>query len=203
MAWYDAFSRFYDSSLEPHYRAQRVAAAAALDLQPGLTVLDVPCGTGQSFPALAQGVGPGGRVVGVDLSAGMLRQAGRRMTQLGAHNIVLAQQDAALLNMAPLGVPVFHRLHVFLGMSVFLDPQATLANLWNALAPGGRCVLVDVHAEKLGVQGRMVNLLARADITRRFWEPLEALCVDVTRVELPSAPLHGGRIHLVSAVKPG
>lgn len=41
---------------------------------PGETVLDVACGTGLVALMAAQAVGPGGRVVGVDLSQGMLQQ---------------------------------------------------------------------------------------------------------------------------------
>ena len=69
MSWYDLFSRFYDRSLEPLYVEARTAAAEALRLEPGLTVLDVPVGTGQSLDVLAPAVLPGGHVLGVDASA--------------------------------------------------------------------------------------------------------------------------------------
>ena len=63
MAWYDVFARFYDASLEPHYREQRALAAAALDLTPDSVVLDLPCGTGQSLPHLLER--GAGRILGV------------------------------------------------------------------------------------------------------------------------------------------
>ena len=56
-------------------------------------------------------------------------------------------------------------LHVFLGMSVFSEMQATFTHLWELLEPGGRCVLVDVHAERLGVQGWLVNQMAQRAVT--------------------------------------
>jgi ubiquinone/menaquinone biosynthesis C-methylase UbiE len=52
-------------------------------LAPGQHVLDAATGTGFAAIAAAQRVGPGGRVVGVDLSAGMLREATTAATQLG------------------------------------------------------------------------------------------------------------------------
>ena len=205
MGWYDLFSRFYDSSLEPLYREQRVAAAAALQLAPGQRVLDLPCGTGLSLPVLREGVGESGAVLGVDLSSGMLARAHAKVGELGWSNVQLQVSDVMALDAAiletKLGAPQVERLHIFLGMSAFPDPAAALEALWALLAPGGRCVIVDVHAERLGFQGRMVNLVARADIRRRSWEPLEALASDFTREALPSLPEHGGELFLATGVK--
>ena len=197
MAWYDVFSSFYDASLEPHYRAQRLLAAEALRLEPGLTVLDAPTGTGQSLPHLAEGVGPGGHVIGVDLSAGMIRQARARVARHGWNHVALHEASVTAL---PPGPPV-DRIHVFLGMSVFPDPEAAFASLWARLAPGGRCVLVDVHNPSPGLQGKLVELLAQADLTRRWWEPLQTHAETFERVELPSQPLHGGQIWLAVGTK--
>ena len=44
----------------------------------GGRVLDAACGTGRALPALRAAVGPAGTVVGVDLTAEMLAEAGRR-----------------------------------------------------------------------------------------------------------------------------
>jgi ubiquinone/menaquinone biosynthesis C-methylase UbiE len=207
MVWYDWFSSFYDRSLEPLYREQRLAAAVALQSRPGQTILDLPCGTGQSFDGLAPAVGPEGLVIGVDYSAGMLRQAGERVRRRGFTRVVLHRSDVHALDPAALaaaaGRPVqIDRLHVFLGLSAFPRWEAAFERLWALLAPGGRCVVVDVHAERLGVQGRMVNLVARADIRREFWRPLERLAADYERVPLPSLPQHGGQLHLASGRKP-
>ena len=74
--------------------------------------------------------------------------------------------------------------------------------MWRLLAPGGRCVVVDVHAAELGLRGRMVNLVARADIRREVWRPLQRLCVNFERTPLPSLPEHGGQLFLASGDKP-
>lgn len=205
MAWYDVFSRFYDASLEPHYREQRALAAAALDLTPDSVVLDLPCGTGQSLPHLLER--GAGRILGVDLSPGMLRQARRRAAQAAWDQVTLIEGDATQIDAAQvalaLGGAQVNRLHIFLGLSVFPDFARTFARLWALLAPGGRCAVVDVHAETLGAQGRLVNWLAGADIRRRFWEPLEAVGVDYQRRPLPSKALHGGQLWLATARKAG
>lgn len=201
MAWYDVFSRFYDASLEPLYREQRARAVDALRVTTASRVLDLPCGTGQSFGPLRKRLPAEGHVVGVDLSPGMLREARRRIEREGLANVSLLEKDALTVEHADLGGAP-DRLLVFLGMSVFPDHEAVFAHLWSLLAPGGRCVIVDVHAEAPGFQGKMVEWMARADLRRRSWEPLERVGTGFVREDLPQDARHGGRIMMASADKP-
>ncbi len=202
MGYYDVFALFYDTSVAHHYVSQRLAAQEALDLSPGLTVLDCPAGTGLSFPHIKAGIGDG-LLLGADVSSGMLAKARKKSDQAGWGDTVrLVHADAAELSSSDLGVPGVDRLHIFLGMSAFSDMQGSFTNLWGLLNPGGRCVIVDVYAETLGFQGRMVNLSARADITRRSWEPLEAVAEGFRRDELESTPAHGGAMFLATGTKP-
>ncbi len=207
MGLYDVFSNFYDASLERLYAEQRKLAADALALEPGAKVLDVPCGTGQSFDAIAAELGPEGVLVGVDASAGMLKRATARATSRGFGSVHCIQGDASTLTLEQLataaGRPIVPtRLHVFLGMSVFRDMERTFQHLWSLLAPGGVCVLVDVHTENLGVQGWLVNQIAGAEIRRRFWEPLEKVAQNFERKPLPYSAKHGGQISLARGRKP-
>jgi len=203
MGWYDWFSGFYDRSLEKLYRDARVAAVEALALPAGaaMRVLDLPCGTGQSFDGLAAALGPAGRVIGADLSRGMIGRAGRRCTRLGLTNVETVHADVHALTAEAIGGPV-DRLHVFLGMSTFPDPDAAFERLWGLLRPGGRAVIVDVFTDRITFQGRMVNLVARADIRRRSWEPLEKRAVNFGRNDLPSLEQHGGTLFLAVGDKP-
>ena len=201
MRWYDWFAGFYDRSLERLYRDARSAAAEALRVAPEHAVLDLPCGTGQSFNDLAPRCAA---LVGVDLSAGMLRQARRRADEHGWTHVHLLERDVHALSPADLAVagPRIDRLLVFLGLSTFPRWEMAFEHLWQLLAPGGRCVVVDVHAARLGLQGRMVNLVAGADIRRRTWEPLARLSAGFTRADLPHRREHGGQIFLAVGDKP-
>jgi SAM-dependent methyltransferase len=58
---------------EPIYRA----AVGALGLEPGQVAVDAGCGTGRAVPLLREAVGPGGTVLGVDLTPAMAREAVR------------------------------------------------------------------------------------------------------------------------------
>lgn len=208
MGPYDFFSNFYDASLESFYAEHRVLAADALALTAESVVLDVPCGTGQSFEALTRRIGPRGAVLGADASAGMLRRAAARIAKRGLTNVHLVKANARELQAEELSAAagrevVVDRLLVFLGMSVFTDPTGTFGRLWKLLAPGGICVLVDVHAERLGVQGWLVNQIARAEIRRRFWESLERVSSGFERRDLPYRKQHGGQIMLAVGKKVG
>ncbi len=207
MSWYDVFSRFYDASLTQLYADARREACEALELAAGQTVLDLPCGTGPSFEGLAAGVGPEGSVLGVDISEGMLRRARARVEQHRWTHVHLGQASVLDIDAATLeqlrGEPVvLDRLHIFLGMSAFPQWEQAFTRLWGLLRPGGRCVIVDCHAARPNLQGRMVNLIARAEIQRETWRPLEAVAEQYDRRELPSRRQHGGQLVLATGVKP-
>src|SRR5215467_9210430 len=99
---YDVTSRLYPVPGYPQ-RGQRLRAVRALGLRPGATVVDIACGTGLNFPLLEQEIGPGGRIVGVDLTDAMLTQARHRIEAEGWGNITLVQADAAAFEF-PAGV---------------------------------------------------------------------------------------------------
>lgn len=205
MGWYDWFASLHDRSREPMYRDARTAAVTALAAEPGQTILDLPCGTGQSFDGLAAAVGPHGRIIGVDLGEGMLRVAEKRPPRRA--QIVLRQRDVHLLDAIDLAAAAdrevaLDRLHIFLGLTAFPRWEAAFERLWRLLAPGGRCVIVDVHAARLGLQGRLVNLIARADLRREVWRPLERLADNYEYAELPRLHAHGGQIFVASGDKP-
>src|ERR1700749_4488060 len=91
---YDLTSRLYPAPGYPQ-RPQRLRAVQALGLRPGDTVIDMACGTGLNFSLLQRAVGPGGRIVGVDLTDAMLARAENRIKANGWSNVSLVQADAA------------------------------------------------------------------------------------------------------------
>ena len=124
----------YDFELIP-FEPLRQAAIARLDLQPGESVLDVGCGTGLSFAALKQRIGPAGRIVGIDLSPDMLAQARRRIARHRWTGIELLEGPAQA---APLqgraDAALFHFTHDV------LQDAAALDHVVAHLRPGARVV---------------------------------------------------------------
>jgi SAM-dependent methyltransferase len=72
----------------------RASCVAALDLDPGDTVVEFGCGPGVNLPALRETVGPTGRVVGVDITGPMLRRARALIERRGWENVHLVCGDA-------------------------------------------------------------------------------------------------------------
>ena len=105
-----------------------VADAAAI--RPGDRVLDVACGTGVLAREALRRVGPGGRVVGLDLNEGMLAVAAR--TEPG---IDWRPGDACSL---PFQDASFDVVVSQFALMYFPDRAAALREMWRVLAPGGR-----------------------------------------------------------------
>jgi len=138
---YDRVARFY-KVFEPLYLIFPVArrrAVAALRLKPGDTVLEVGAGTGRNFPYLVEAVGPGGSVIGVDASEGMLREARKLVKQHGWANVSLLRQDAARLQVGQDVDAVLFSL----SYSAMPEPKRALASAWERLRPGARLAVMD------------------------------------------------------------
>ncbi|WP_437647416.1 class I SAM-dependent methyltransferase [Sorangium sp. So ce362] len=119
----------------------RPLGALAMDragLAAGERVLDVGCGIGDTTLELGRRVGPGGAVVGVDVSAPMLDRARAAALSAGAANVAFENADAQT---AALPGP-FDVLYSRFGVMFFADPAAAFANLRKALRPGARLAFV-------------------------------------------------------------
>jgi ubiquinone/menaquinone biosynthesis C-methylase UbiE len=139
---YDRVARFY-STLEPLYLIfppARRRAVAALWLKPGDTVLEIGAGTGRNFPYLVEAVSPGGTVIGVDASKGMLAEARKLIERRGWQNVQLLHQDATQLQLDRDVDGVLFSL----SYSALPEPRPALARAWERLRPSGRVVVMDM-----------------------------------------------------------
>jgi SAM-dependent methyltransferase len=103
----------------------------------GESILDIGCGCGQSTVELAQRVGAGGSVTGVDLSRPMLDRARRRSVPPGAARPLFRELD---VQTGDLGL--FDAAFSRFGVMFFADPTAAFGNVRRALKPGGRLAFV-------------------------------------------------------------
>ncbi|MEQ8665064.1 MAG: class I SAM-dependent methyltransferase [Rhodospirillales bacterium] len=125
----------FQGELDASFANVNAALFARAEAAAGETVIDVGCGAGATTFALADRVGPSGRVSGVDISATLLAAARRRAAELGLDNVAFLETDAQThafeLAMADLVASRF-------GVMFFEDPAAAFANIRTALRPGGR-----------------------------------------------------------------
>src|SRR6266545_2677065 len=75
-------------------RGIRSRAVQKLELQHGDIVLEVGCGTGRNLPYMQDAVGPGGRILGVDLSEKMLARSQALCEGRGWNNVTLVRTNA-------------------------------------------------------------------------------------------------------------
>lgn len=128
----------YEQELEELAARYDPLLLAAADLQPGDRVLDIGCGSGPSSRALGR-TNPSGQVLGVDVSAAMIRQARARSRAEGLANVAFEQGDAGA---HPLPAASFDIAVSRFGAMYFGHPEAAFAHVGQALRPGGRLALV-------------------------------------------------------------
>ena len=116
--------------------AQKAAIEAA-DIRAGARVLDIGCGCGASTLAIAERVGAGGRVLGVDISQAMIAEAKR--VSRGLRHVEFRLADASKDDFSEAR---FDRMFSRFGVMFFGDPVAAFTHLRGALATDGRLTFV-------------------------------------------------------------
>jgi demethylmenaquinone methyltransferase/2-methoxy-6-polyprenyl-1,4-benzoquinol methylase len=142
---YNRLSRWYDliaGSTEKKYRDWGLQKLSA---QPGEKILEIGFGTGHCLAALANWVGPTGRVIGLDISDGMLAIARARLQQAGLNDRVdLHLGDAARLDFLEPGS--LDGVFMSFTLELFDNPEIprVLQECHRVLKPGGRLAVVSM-----------------------------------------------------------
>lgn len=110
-----------------------------LQVRAGQTVLDIGTGTGHLAIAAARIVGDRGKVIGVDISAGMLKQAREKVEAWELKNVEFQYADAETLN-----YPSHSFDHVLCANTFpWIADKVSTLRLWHKfLKPGGQ---IGVH----------------------------------------------------------
>ena len=159
---YDAASGHFDQPALGFWDRYGQRTVARLGLRPGVRVLDVCCGTGASALHAARAVGPGGSVLGVDISARLLDLAREKASREGVENIEFRIGDMERLELADGG---FDAVVIVFGIFFAEDMAARLRALRRLLRPGG--------------------VLAVTTWAPGFFEPLYTPFLEAARARLP------------------
>ncbi|MFS8145769.1 class I SAM-dependent methyltransferase [Rhizobium sp. BR 249] len=127
----------YQARLDAMMAVFGQAAIEAAAPVAGERVLDVGCGAGASSLDLADRVGAGGHVLGVDISEPLIDRARALAPQHSAAMFQVADASSAEL---PKGA--FDILFSRFGVMFFDDPAAAFTHMRRALRPGGRVAFV-------------------------------------------------------------
>lgn len=125
--------------------AERAWLLDRLAPAPDATVLDLACGPGNTTRTIATAV-PAGRVLGIDFSTAMLREALAAAPAAGA-TVGYVHGDAHRLPLQPGSVDAANCAGAF---HLFSHPLCVLAGIAAALQPGGRFTLMTSQQPRIG-----------------------------------------------------
>lgn len=156
-ASYNRLSRWYDMIAGSTEKKYRDWGLEKLSAQPGERILEIGFGTGHCMIALANAVGPTGRVTGVDISDGMLAIARQRLQKEGLYD----RTDLHLGDAVNLNFIQSSRLDgVFMSftLELFDNPEIprVLQECHRILKPEGRLAVVSMT--KSDPSGMVVRL---------------------------------------------
>jgi demethylmenaquinone methyltransferase/2-methoxy-6-polyprenyl-1,4-benzoquinol methylase len=133
---YDLMNALISGFQEPRWRRRAVALAA---LAPGMSAIDVATGTGKVAASLGDVVGPRGRVLGVDVSSGMIARADRAWRDRPGLRFTVG--DAMAL---PADDRSFDAATIAFGMRNLPDYARGFAEMSRVVRPGGRVVCLEI-----------------------------------------------------------
>lgn len=141
----------------PFTKTNRAAVIVQhLDLQPGMTVLDVGCGPGRLSIPLAKQVGQQGSVLAMDIQAGMLHRAQEKAQAANLKNVRFL---CAGVGEGKLEGNRFDRALLVTVLGEIPDRDVALKEIFDALRPGGLLsvteIIFDPHFQSRGTVLRL------------------------------------------------
>ncbi len=116
----------------------RKKAIAALKLNEESTVLDVACGPGFNFKVIEGYLGGKGKLVGIDISPGVLKLAQQRVKKHGWTNVELVNQNIVEYEPGML----FDAVLCTFALTIIPAYKAALERMFALLKPEGRFAMI-------------------------------------------------------------
>jgi phosphatidylethanolamine/phosphatidyl-N-methylethanolamine N-methyltransferase len=134
---YDVHSMFYDATFGRLVCRRIARAISHMNIRGDDRVLDLGVGTGVSLNYYPM---DRGRITGIDLSNGMLREARKKIREQGRDNALVFQADAMKL---PFADNSFDHIFISHVISVVSDPCRLVQEAQRVAKPSARIVIVN------------------------------------------------------------
>lgn len=135
---YDKLNHILSLNIDKGWRKRAVCEIA--DVQQKLSVLDVACGTGDFTIEIAKKVTEGSKIVGIDLSEGMMKVGREKIADAGV-DATLEYGDCEALDYPENS---FDRISVGFGVRNFEHLDLGLKEMCRVLKPGGKLVILEL-----------------------------------------------------------
>ncbi|MCH6269034.1 MULTISPECIES: demethylmenaquinone methyltransferase [Neobacillus] len=132
-------------SFQQHIR-WRKDTMKRMNVQPGSKALDVCCGTADWTIAMAEAVGPSGKVIGLDFSQNMLNVGKEKVRELGLNQVELIHGNAMEL---PFPDNSFDYVTIGFGLRNVPDYLQVLKEMQRVVKPGGIGVCLETSQPTL------------------------------------------------------
>ncbi|MGO9776465.1 MAG: class I SAM-dependent methyltransferase [Terracidiphilus sp.] len=141
---YDRMSRYYDFFAGGFEQNYRNLALDRLNIARGETVLEIGFGTGHCLKRMAEAVGEGGKVYGIDISSGMLQVSKQRLERADLWSRVELTCEDAMKMPYPDGK--FDAVFSSFALELFDTPEIplVLSEAKRVLKPRGRIGIVSM-----------------------------------------------------------
>lgn len=175
------YQRYVYDATRKYYLLGRDRLIAELTPPAQGRVLEIACGTGRNLIAAARR-SPDARFYGFDISTAMLETARGSIARAGLEGrITVAAGDATEFTGAQLfGVDKFERIFISYALSMIPPWREALQQALDALAPGGRLMIVDFGEQArlpLWFKRALRRWLARFSVT-----PRDGLTAELERI---------------------
>jgi demethylmenaquinone methyltransferase / 2-methoxy-6-polyprenyl-1,4-benzoquinol methylase len=149
---YDFLNRFLSAGIDIKWRKKAIKQLSALAPK---KILDVATGTAD-VALMASGILKPEKIVGIDISEGMLEVGRKKIEKAGLQHIIeLLNGDSETINFED---GSFDAVTVAFGVRNFQHLEKGLSEIYRVLKPGGKLVVLEFSKPKMpGVKG-MYNL---------------------------------------------